>query len=240
MLPGALPESDVRTVPLLRLMAATNDTRLMERLFLVTRRPENHIERLVCLAEAGYYGRMFLAHLYESGEALGALDHVAHAWVTNTAASSAEAQAALTSLREAFAGEPTAGFYGFLAWMRTKAAFHYKDASFRDALKTTGRQSGHVILGRYAGASRYIVVDVLMDEVLKKAGKEMMVDYDAALGRAVELGNALERLVAHLLTHYLQERPATWREEPWETVHWPAALRKRTKQSETDEGPPAC
>ena len=32
-------------------------TRLMERLFLVTRRPANPTERLVCLAEAGYYGR---------------------------------------------------------------------------------------------------------------------------------------------------------------------------------------
>ena len=33
----------------------------MERLFLVTRRPENPTERLVCLAEAGYYGRILSA-----------------------------------------------------------------------------------------------------------------------------------------------------------------------------------
>jgi hypothetical protein len=226
--PKTFPESDKRSVPLVRLMAATNDTRLMQKQFLVTnnstRRKENIAEKLVRMGEAGYFGRMFLAHLYESAEALGALDHVAKPWVTKAGAKTAKSKVALVKLRQAFVGgDKTKGLLGFLAWMRTKAAFHYKDQPFRDALGQTTRET-HLLVAQYEGFSRYSLIDVLLDEVLKKAAKETGIDYKAAIGQAVALADHLATLVVRLLDEYTQERPTTWKRQAPRTLRVPRAL----------------
>jgi hypothetical protein len=157
-------------------MAALNDTRLLQMRIAVLTNPERQppqspAERLVRTGETGYYGRMFLAHLYEAGQVLGALDAAAKAWVTTTAAQDSRANEALIRVRDAFSGGRKNGYYAFLGRIRNLAAFHYKDAPFRSGLAVaTG--DGEIVLAEYAGLNRFSVIDALLDEPINTAVKE--------------------------------------------------------------------
>src|SRR5262249_18633578 len=189
------------------------------------RPPENDSEKLTQNGEAGYCGRMFLGHLYEAGNAFRSLESTAPTWITKAAAGDAQAVAALERLREVFNTPKKGGFRGFLYRIRNNAVFHYDEAPFRDALDATNGDT-ELVIGEYAGFSRFAVIDSLMDDPLKKAAQETGIDFAAALGRAIQLGDDLETLVSRLLIEYLEERPDTWQREALETLRVPPALEK--------------
>jgi hypothetical protein len=225
----AFPVDDPRVIALLRLMAAANDTRLHHRLFLVTKDPDQppcgRAERLVQDGEAGYYGRVFLAHLYEAGDALRALDASGKAWVTAAVAGDAHAEAALKRLRETFGGDTDAGFYAFIGKIRNLTTFHYKDAPFREALQAMADET-EMVIAQYTGFTRYAIVDVLLDRRVRKVGEETGITVREAIERAVKLADDLEALVLRLLEKHLEARPHTWRAEPTEMLSVPPALQK--------------
>jgi hypothetical protein len=225
----AFPLDNPRSVPLVRLMAALNDTRLMQLRTAVMTNPErqapNRAEQLVRSGEAGYYGRMFLAHLYEVGQVLHALDEVAAGWVTATAAREQRYKEALERLRNAFSGSKTGGFYGFLGRIRNLAAFHYKDGPFRDALAAAAGET-EIVIAHYAGLSRYSIIDTLLDGPVSRAVRETGITVDAAVAQGIRLSSDLEDLMTCLLDEHLAQYSAACRKEAMETLPVPPPLRK--------------
>jgi hypothetical protein len=111
---AAFPVSDDLSVPLLRLMAATNDTRQLQKLVLSTRDParppQGRSEALVQNGELLYYVRLFFGHLYEAGKAFRELDDRHRGRVDAMLASDKRAQAALATLRTVFRDRAPKGF----------------------------------------------------------------------------------------------------------------------------------
>ena len=73
------PSSNEFSVQLLRLMAATNDVRHLQKLVLTLfdkEEPTTQSETIIREGELGYFLRLFCAHLSEVGNALRCLDSI--------------------------------------------------------------------------------------------------------------------------------------------------------------------
>lgn len=230
---AAFPVSDDLSIPLLRLMAATNDTRQLQKLVLSTRDParppQGRSEALVQNGELLYYVRLFFGHLYEAGKAFRELDDRHRARVDVMLASDTRSQAALATLRAVFWDRTPQGFdNGVLAPIRNLSAF-YKDDTFRNGVATL-QEDTELVVAEWVGFSRHAITDAILERRVIQAAGATPAAFDASLRRALELAEALETTVQALVGEFLRQRPATWSEVPPESVPIPDALRDQAVQ----------
>lgn len=231
--PQAFPAADSISIPLLRLMAATNDVRQLQLLLLVTRDPAvplaGRAEQVVQNGELLYYIRLFLGHLYEAGKAFRGLDDAQGAWVTQACDGHAETNTALARVRVVFGDTTPQGFYqGTLGGVRNLAAFHYKDATFQDGLSQLTEDT-ELVVAEWAGFSRYGVTDAILErKVIAVAGGTTRA-FQTAVAAALELATALETVVSALARAMVAARPQAIVSQDPETLPVPGPLQAEAR-----------
>jgi hypothetical protein len=202
--------ADAMSVPLLRLMAATNDTRLAMKQIIRAqrggRKPRNRAERMVVSGEQLYLVRLLCGHLEEAGRVFRDLwgDPKKRRKLRRGRVLTEENRANLALLEREFIRLPSKGLRErFLNPIRNDWTFHYLDHVFRAALDHAENE-GHLLVAVSRGMSRYLLIDDLIARGLRDAAGGDRPSYERAVKEAVELAGALGKVVDALLLGLLE------------------------------------
>jgi hypothetical protein len=205
----AFPPDDPLSVPLLRLMAAVNDVRYVQKAVLIgiLRFDElvSDAERAVHEGENVYLLRLLAGHLHEAGIAFRALDDQHASAVNALISGDADAQAAIAKLRAIYRdASPTGVTKGLLEGVRTPWAFHYKHERFKEALEKHPEEA-MIIFSEHEGLGRYTVTDDFARQyIVDKVGGEA--GFKQSFEDAINLAGTLSLAVSHLLMPIFAER----------------------------------
>jgi hypothetical protein len=203
------PLDDNISVPFLRLMAATNDVRHLQKLVLslFDKEPTNETEVLVREGELTYFLRMFFGHLYEAGSALRNLDTTSKKRVDTLIANDKEAVDLICRLRAIYNDTSEHSLCKALEGVRNLGAFHYPHESFTSSLqeepdktKLTLPEEVKLALVNVSGMRRYAVTDVILKKIAIGAAGGGIEDFDEKVSKAISLAGLLTQTVDHLLT----------------------------------------
>ena len=196
----AFPPDDKLTVPLLRLMIATDDARGASILLAMAdeqMRQTSGAEQALHGGRMWYLFRMLCAHLNEAGNALNTLvNSVPDARLRGLLKARPTATEALARLRSGL-GEGT-----YVRKVRDSVGAHYRQADVERVYRAdlaAGRVDGSLIASEVGGLSRFTMTDVLavrmMDEAAGAATHEQFSDR----GREVmDLAQDLATFVGYL------------------------------------------
>lgn len=226
-----LPKADLISVPLLRLLAATNDVILMQKHVIIAHSRSETAEELqkdVLNGELGYFIRTLCGHLYEAGTAFRALENVCKDQINRIMTANAKALEVFGTLREVYQDNSDAGFdHGVLRSIRNLTVFHYKDQTFAEGLDAL-KGNGEIILSEHIGFTRY----VLTDEMLTKKVWDLLggaEKYKEALKKAFDLADALAIAVTHILWDRLETSNVPVRETRGKLPIPPEIIRTRQR-----------
>ena len=219
-----LRPDDPMTVPLLRLMIATDDLRHLQKLLVTAREVEEastESDRLIHNGEIGHLFRLLCGHLYEAATPFRAVDEASRGRLDKAVADDPEGKAALAAVRAAYDPNRTDGLrHSFLYLVRNEIAFHYKDQDLRSSFEKHLRE-GHLVdtlvLAEGSGLSRFSLTDSLltftiadgMGETLEGFAQQFM----ARIGEAIGLVGDIDTVVGHLLGHLLAPHAVEMRED---------------------------
>ena len=187
-----LPASDPLSVPLLRLMAANNDTRQclkqVIRAMRGGRRPRNRAEAGILRGELLYLDRLLCGHLEEAARAFAGLwnESTARARLRQVAVLDEAGREALRLVEREFVQRQDGFRKTFLDPVRNDWAFHYWDKVYRRALKNA-RETGEILVPSSRGLGRYLVVDDLVANGVMEAAGKTPSDYNDKMKTAIEL-----------------------------------------------------
>lgn len=209
-----LSAKEPMAVALTRLMTATNDVILLQKLVLLTQaRSEgaNEFEKDILNGELGYFVRMLCGHLYEAGIAFRNLEATSRDRIDKIIGADVEARTAFKLLRKVFGDDSEDGFYKVvLGPIRNLAGFHYKEKTVLEGLEAL-RTRGEFIISEHIGFTRY----VLTDEIMTKKAWEVLggkSKYAESVRVAFELADELAIAVTHLLKDLLDNQKVESRE----------------------------
>lgn len=120
---SALPSTDSFAVTLSRLLAATNDVILLQKLAIVARARADAMAgagRMIINNETGYFVRMLFGHLYEAGIAFRTLDEGHRQRIDGIVAGDDQAKEVLSELRKVYGDVSDPGFYRKILGLVTK------------------------------------------------------------------------------------------------------------------------
>jgi len=206
----AFPASDPTSLPLLRLMAATNDALLIQKRTIIARAQAaalHGLDRKVLNGELGYYVRMLYGHLYEAGIAFRQLHDTLGAQIDELLKDDEEAKAALQELRDVYLDSSASGFNtAILNRVRNLAAFHYKEAQFKEGVEAFGTTQAQIILSPHRGIGRYVITDQIMSRSVWDFVGGTKKRLSACLERAIHLADSLGVTVSHLTACRFERR----------------------------------
>lgn len=211
------------SVPLLRLMAATNDVRQLQKLVLVysTENPTNEVESLVREGENVYLIRMFCGHLYEAGNALRHLDKQCKKQVDDLIKDDPEGVKLINKLREVYKSD--SGLWKALDKMRNKVSFHYPETAFAESLKEHPDEA-KIALVEFSGMGRYSATDTVLKTIAIRALGGSMEDFQNKVGEAISLAGLLARTVDCLVGALFEKYERAILKKKQETVKAPNYL----------------
>jgi transcriptional regulator with XRE-family HTH domain len=222
------------SVPLLRLMAATNDSRHLLRLMMMAHDVDvsNEAERLNADGEVKYLFRMLCGHLHEAGLAFRSLDASLRDDLDAQLAKAPEGLAALQTLRRVYGDQDPTGFrLKVLGPIRTLGAFHYKDKVFEDSLVALADRPQTLIVSPHAlGLSRYCVTDAVASRLIGELAGGTQEAFERVLQESVSLASALGLLVDHLLVKLLAADPSAIQARYQHGIRIPEALVRMREQ----------
>ena len=200
-----LPTNDSASIPLLRLLAATNDVMLLQKLVVIARDradAANDFQKDILSGELGYFIRMLCGHLYEAGIAYRAIETHLRDQIDQLVGASAAARQAFGMLRKIYHDQSDGGFEkAVLGPIRNLAGFHYKEKSFLEGLAAL-KAPGELILSEHIGFTRYVLADDVLTaktwEIMGGFGK-----YKETVATAFLLADELAIAVTHLLKYRL-------------------------------------
>ena len=169
-----LPPDNPRSVPLLRLLSATDDARHLQKLLLVsdmTSHDAKEFEVPILNGELIHLFRILAGHLYEAGAAFRQLERDCRSFLDEVLVANPGMFQDLKDVRSAFATSTTAYHHVFLKPFRDRVGFHYKPESLKEALTALTQANdldGQVIVTEVAGIGRYSVADYVSAQVLIK------------------------------------------------------------------------
>jgi hypothetical protein len=206
-----LPASDPLSVPLLRLMAATNDTRQclkqVIRAMRGGRRPRNTAEAAIKDGELLYLDRLLCGHLEEAARAFAGLwnEPEARARLRQVAVLDDAGRDALRLVEREFVQRQDGFRKTFLERIRHDWAFHYIEKVYASALKNAP-ETGEILVPSSRGLGRYVIVDDLVTHGVTAAAGKTPKAYDDAMKTAIRLADAIGRVVDGLLVGLVRER----------------------------------
>jgi len=239
-----LRPGDPLTVPLLRLMIATDDVRHLQKLLVLAREVDEtstESDRLVHNGEIGHLFRLLCGHLYEAAIPFRAVDKAAGVRLDEAVAADPEGRAALAAVRAAYDPNRTEGLrHSFLYLIRNEMAFHYKDQDLRASFEKhvrEGRLDNTLVLAESSGLSRFSLTDSLLTFTIADGMGEGLEDFVQhfmeRIGEAIELVGQLDTVVGHLMGHLLAPHKDTM-EMQQDKVNIPPALRAARDKVEQD------
>jgi hypothetical protein len=205
----AFPPDDPLSVPLLRLMAAVNDVRYVQKAIVIgmagAERFETDAERVLHEGENVYLLRLLCGHLHEAGIAFRDLDQHHSGRLNALIGTTSEAQTAVAMLRALYHdASPTGVTKTLLEGVRTPWAFHYKYERFREALEEHPERAT-ITMVEYEGIGRYTITDDFARQyIMDKVGGEEALK--RLFSDAILLAGTLSLLVSHLLVAIFHER----------------------------------
>ena len=217
------PISDDLSIPLLRLMAATNDVRQLQKLVLDLSAAEpgpTHTERLIYQGELNYFVRLFCAHLFEAGNVFRNLDSTCKNQVDTILKNDSEGMELIKKLRTIYNDESMTGLRETLYKIRNVAASHYEIKGFTDSL-TKQPDEALLTLVRFSGMSRYTIADEIQYRIVIDACRGSVKDYEEKVSQAISLAGFLSETVDHLLLALSKEREKAILLHAQETVRVP-------------------
>jgi hypothetical protein len=202
------------SVPLLRLMMASNDVRHIQKLMLAKGEgvgDGNDFETMVLNGEVLHFHRLLCGHLYEAGTAFREIDRE-HPHIANSAVAGTEYEATLRRLREAFAQHPPGAFHhSFLKAVRDKFGFHYLPEAIRPKLEEfiqLGDIDAVVIHSELSGLSRYVIADFIsigiLQSILNAELPGLHEAFDKAMSKVLDLARDLSDVVDLMLLPLLE------------------------------------
>lgn len=218
------PPDDELTVPLLRLMLATDDARYASVLFVMADqrvRGTANAEAALHAGQMWYLFRLLCLHLNEGGNAVETLlSRISSPRLEALLRGRPAAFETLARLRSRL-GKGT-----YIRKVRDHAGAHYKHEEIKrvyEADLRAGRVEGSLIACDVGGLSRFTITDVLalslMDDAAGAATRE---EFSERSGEAVMLVQDFSDFVGHVVAALLQERGV---QTTVETVEVPALLR---------------
>jgi hypothetical protein len=229
----AFPPDDKLTVPLLRLMIATDDARGASILLVMAdeqMRRTSGAEQALHGGRMWYLFRMLCAHLNEAGNALNTLvNTVPDARLEGLLKARPTAAEALARLRSGL-GEGT-----YVRKVRDSVGAHYRQVDVERVYRAdlaAGRVDGSLIASEVGGLSRFTMTDVLavrlMDEAAGAATHEEFSDHSREV---MDLAQDLATFVGYLAAALAAESGI---EATAETVEVPPLLRAARDRWERD------
>jgi len=237
------PLNDPLSVPLLRLMIATDDARHLQKLMMMAPdviNQENKTERAIFEGEMGHLFRLLCGHLYEARAAFRSIDsNQSSIRLDKAVADSEQAKKALKHIREAYDPNEEGAFgQSFLEPIRHYVGFHYKDEKVRETLakyKDSELLDGTLALVEFSGLGRYTVTDSLVKLVIADAlGEDVVTSvqkFEKLMGEAIKLAGDLAEVVDHLLIHLFDLHPEMNVEKDKDVVIVPASLQQAREEN---------
>lgn len=202
----AFPPEDPMSLPLLRLMAATNDALLHQKHAIINReRAETagDLDKAILNGDLGYHVRMLCGHLFEAGRAFRSLYDA----VSDLLKGDAEAEQALALLQEIYGDTSEASFYAtVLGRIRNLAAFHYKEEQFKDGVVAFGDAPADIVISPHRGIGRYVITDQILSRSVWEFAGGTQDKFSEMVSKAITLADALGVVVSHLLIHLFDSR----------------------------------
>ncbi len=234
---GAFPVNDPLSVPLLRLMAATNDARHMVRLLTALHdgiETLNDSEKLLRAAEFGYLVRMLCGHLHEAGIAIRGI------WTNAKARKRAQrllrtfedGGAAFEQVRAQFMDYSAGSIRYVLEHIRNHAAFHYLHQDFEVAHRNHPDESA-LVIATASGFSRYLVTDGFASFAIQQIVGPGYDDYTREVGRVFALSSGLATAVDHLLVGFFKERESAILRQETVSIAIPHEIRRQREYAES-------
>jgi hypothetical protein len=219
------PISNPASVPLLRLMAATNDVRHLQKLVLSysAENPANEVESLVREGENVYLIRMFFGHLYEAGNALRHLDGQCKKQVDELIKDDSEAVKLIKNLRDIYSDKSDSGLWKALDKMRNKVSFHYPETAFAESLKEHPDEAKFAMV-EFSGMGRYSATDTVLKTIAIRALGGSMEDFQNKVGEAISLAGLLAQTVDRLVGALFEKYETAVLEQKREVVKVPNYL----------------
>jgi hypothetical protein len=220
------PSDDSLSVPLLRLMAATNDARYVLKntlLLLHKAKTANELDASIINGELLYLFRLLCGHLYEAGIAFRSLE-LDHSDLLNAAArENSKGKKLLGNVREAYATGSDGAFHiSFLAPVRNLVSFHYLAEPLASALKRhneLGDIKGTTIAATRVGLGRHTICDHLatgiLQEVIGLSHPDFKRAFDDKMSQVLDLAGDLGQLVDQTLAYVFDQRPTANIEYKW-------------------------
>lgn len=218
------PLNEDFSIPLVRLMLATDDVRHLLKLLVGTRDdgPEaSASDRAIREGELGHFFRLMCGHLHEAMDAFAVLDKKCAALLDRAANEArgpddaverVRARNALAKVRSSYRSIlSTNGRRSFISVVRNFVGFHYNPQKLRRTLDKhdrAGHLEGMLVLS-FSGLGRYTVTDrlttfLIADEIGGDIG-EFQQKYMREIGEVIEVGGALRDVVDYLIAHLLGE-----------------------------------
>lgn len=212
------PPDEDYSVPLLRLMLATDDSRHLRKLLLNADEhfdKSNDLECSILNGELLHLFRLLCGHLYEAGVAFRSLEQIRPGYIKKILPAIQEIIFYLDFLNNAYSvGEEGAFHYSFLKPVRDRVGFHYKETIFLERLNThvqTEDLEGNLIITEFSGLSRYSVTDhLVMSAIHDILGGELdnfQENFQQAMGQAINLAGSLESVVDNFLLSIFKNHP---------------------------------
>ncbi len=204
------PPDDPLTLPLLRLMLATDDARVASMLFVAedyqVKRTAG-IQQTLHSGQMWYFFRLLCSHLKEGGDALTTLvNSVADSRLNDLLHGRRAAFEALDRLRSGF------GKDAFITKVRDSIGFHYQQADIKRMFErdlATGRIEGAVVACEVGALSRSTITDLLALHLLDEAAGADRAGGDEEFNRrgeeVVALTEDLSTFVGHLVDALLKQ-----------------------------------
>ncbi len=232
----AFPPGDSMSLPLLRLMAATNDALLHQKHTIINRERAETAGELgkgVLNGDLGYHVRMLCGHLFEAGRAFRGLADAMGDRITDFLKGDAEAEQALALLRKIY-GDPSEGsFYtAVLGRIRNLAAFHYKEEQFKDGVVAFGNTPADIIISPHRGIGRYVITDQILSRSVWECAGGTQEKFSEMVAKAITLTDALGVVVSHLLIHLFESRHVRFEQQDGTLVVEPEIWRMKKKVEE--------
>jgi hypothetical protein len=211
------PLDEPQSVPLLRLMMASNDVRHLQKLLLSANeraKTASDIERSILNGEISHLLKLLCGHLYEAGNAFRNFEGKCAGLLDAATAKDEDRKADLIYLRQVYAKTTAGAFhYNFLKPIRDYFGFHYKERQLREELERHIKANdleGNLIVVEYEGLGRYSVSDHLAasaaQQLLGATPDNFQQKFAEAMFEAVKVGQALFQVVDHLLFHIFRIR----------------------------------
>jgi len=211
------PDKDY-SVPLLRLMLATDDSRHLRKLLLNADEhidKSNDLECSILNGELLHLFRLLCGHLYEAGVAFRSFQNKRPGYLEGILSNSPETISDLNFIKHAYSvGEKGAFHYVFLKPLRDTVGFHYKEDIFLERLKAhikSGDLDGNIIATEFGGLTRYSVTDHLaMSAIHDLLGAELddfQEYFQKSMGDAINLAGRLQNVMDKVLFSIFKSQP---------------------------------